>query len=221
MNTIVTDTAQSVIDDLTNTLRQHLQAGERVLWLISGGSNIDTAVKVARALHGVPTETLSVSLVDERYGDIGHSNENWQQLLDQGFNLPDATLYRPLIGASRHDTTIAFGQWLGDQFGQADYTVGLLGIGADGHTAGIKAGSDATTAQGWATDYTWDDYQRITTTFDALTRIDQAFIAAIGSDKIPTIRQLIHHDIEPSIQPAQVLKRIKKSTLYTDYRENT
>jgi len=219
MDYTYTQTPQPVIDHLVETLTRHLRAGEHVLWLISGGSNILTAVAVARALKNVPTDNLAVSLVDERYGEVGHSNENWQQLLDQGFSLPSATLYRPLTGKPRHDTTIAFDQWLGDQFGQADYSIGLLGIGADGHTSGIKADSQAATAEGWVTDYTWDDYERITTTFDALKRLDEVVTAAIGSDKAPVIRSLLHHDTDPSKQPAQVLKLVKKSTLYTDYKE--
>ena len=220
MNYRYSTTQAPAIEDLTHTLSHHLSEGKTVFWLVSGGSAIAIAVAVAKGLQGVPTHNLTVSLVDERYGDIGHANENWQQLLDAGFAVADATLYRPLIGADRHDTAMAFSNWLGDQFGQSDYCIGLLGIGADGHTSGIKAGSVAIQAEGWATDYVWDDYERITTTFDAIKRLDEVVIYAMGADKAPVIRDLLHHDVDLNSQPAQVLKHVNKSTLYTDYKED-
>lgn len=220
MNYIYTKTSQPVVNYLSETIADHLRLGDRVLWLISGGSNIPIAVAVAKTLRDVPVDKLYISLVDERYGEIGHVNENWQQLLDQGFNLPKAVLYRLLIGRPRRDTASAFGQWLGEQFGKADYSIGLLGIGNDGHTSGIKAGSEAVSSEGWAIDYSWDDYERITATFDSLKRLDEVVTFAIGEDKATVIRSLLHEDIPLSIQPAQVLKLIKKSILYTDYKED-
>lgn len=219
MNYVFATDSSTIIEQLVHTITQHLEKNESVLWLVSGGSNIAVAVAVANALQRSDTSNLTVSLVDERYGDVGHTNENWQQLLDASFHLEGATLYRPLTGDDRHQTAQNFNDWLGEQFGHADYTIGLLGIGADGHTSGIKAGSEAITADGWVMDYSWDDYERITTTFDALRRLDEVVVYAMGSDKAPVIRDLLHHDVDLTMQPAQVLKQVKKSTLYTDYKE--
>lgn len=221
MDRILVDSPQPVIDDLSDTLSEHLAAGERVLWLVSGGSNIQVAVEVAKRLQDVQKNNLYVSLVDERYGEVGGSTSNWQQLMEAGFSLDEAHLVPVLDGTSREDAASRFDNWLGDQFGQADYTIGLLGIGADGHTSGIKANSEAVTASGWVTDYTWDDFERITTAFDAIKRLDEVVIYAMGDDKASTLRDLLHHDIPLSTQPAQVLKSVKKSTLYTDYKEDS
>jgi 6-phosphogluconolactonase/glucosamine-6-phosphate isomerase/deaminase len=219
MNYVATDNTQPVIDHIVDVLSRHLEVGEKVLWLLSGGSNILTAVETAKRLQEYDVQNLTVSLVDERYGPVGHVHENWQQLIDAGFHLEAATLHRPLTGASRKDTAASYNSWLGEQFGQSDYSLALMGIGADGHTSGIKSGSPAATASGWVTDYSWEDYERITTTFDAIKRLDEVVVAAIGIDKWPVIRSMLYHDIDLSEQPAQVLKQVKKSTLYTDYKE--
>ncbi len=219
MNYRLAPTVQPVIDYLSATIIDHVMRGERVLWLVSGGSNIDVSVAVAKTLENIPLDTLFISLTDERFGDIGHAYENWQQLLDAGFNVPGATLYRPLIGKSRYETAEAFDLWLGEQLGQADYSIGLFGVGSDGHTAGIKPGSPATSAEGWITAYTGNDFERITMTFDAIQRLDEVVVQAISPDKKPVIIDLLYDDIPLNKQPAQVLKLIKESTLFTDYKE--
>jgi 6-phosphogluconolactonase/glucosamine-6-phosphate isomerase/deaminase len=219
MNYRYTKTPEPVIKYLVETLTAHLEAGERVLWLVSGGSCIQTTVTVAKWLSAISTDKLAFSLVDERYGPVGHPDENWQQLLDAGFALDDAHLYRPLSGTNRTETTRTFNDWLSNEFGQSDYVIALMGIGADGHTSGIKPNSPAVTAAHWATDYQSEDYERITTTFDAIRRFDEVVIQAIGPDKAETVKNLIHHDISLAEQPAQVLKQVKQSTLYTDHKE--
>jgi 6-phosphogluconolactonase/glucosamine-6-phosphate isomerase/deaminase len=221
MNTVYATDAIAVQSSLIDTLRTHLASGHNVLWLLSGGSAIDSEVAIAHSLHDSDVSRLTISLIDERYGPIGHPHENWQQLIDAGFSIPGATVYRPLIGQSRPDTAQAFNSWIGNAFGQSDYSIALMGIGADGHTSGIKPHSPAATVSGWVTDYTSDDYQRVTTTFDAIMHLDEVVILALGESKFDAIRTLLHHDVPYIDQPAQVLKHVKKSTLYTDYREDT
>lgn len=208
-----------VVDALYKTLSHRLLNGEDVLWIISGGSAISTAVAVAEKLKGRRLTTLSVTLADERYGPIGHADENWQALLDAGFTLRGATLYRPLIDKDRTETTAKFNLWLKDHFSSADYTIGLFGVGADGHTAGIKPGSPVVTATEWATDYTGPDFERITITPSAIAQLAEAIIQVKGTEKADTVRQLRDETVSDDIQPAQVLKRAKKSTLYTNIRE--
>ena len=219
MNYRLVTTAQPVINYLSTSIIDHVMRGERVLWLVSGGSNIEISVAVAKTLKDIPADTLFISLTDERFGAVGHVYENWQQLFDAGFSVPEATLYRPLIGKSRRETTEAFDSWLGTQLGQADYSIGLFGIGSDGHTAGIKPGSPSTGAKGWVTAYTASDFERITMTFDAIRRLDEVVVQTINPDKTPVIIDLLHADIPLDSQPAQVLKFVKKSTLFTDYKE--
>jgi 6-phosphogluconolactonase/glucosamine-6-phosphate isomerase/deaminase len=205
--------------DLAKLLKKHLVKGERVLWLLSGGSSIPIAVKASRELKGVDLSKLYVSLTDERFGKIGHIEENWKQLLDEGLELPGATTYRPLIGRDIMKTNAAFRNWLKEQLANADYRIGIFGLGADGHTCGIKPGSTAVSSADLATSFLGDDYERITITFPAIKQIDEAIIQASGNGKRGIISDLFNKDYPMKEQPAQILKVIPSSTLYTDTKK--
>ena len=210
---------QIVADYLIQTISSHLARGEKVTWLITGGSGMLIDRLVAEGLRDVDTTQLSVTLSDERYGPVGHPDENWQQLLDAGFSVPGAQLHRVLTGNDRATTTAAFSQLLGKLLDEADYSIGLFGIGPDGHTAGIKPRSSSVSAPDFAADFTGDDFERITMTAIAIQQLDEAVVAAFGEAKFPTLKQLLYEDIPPDEQPAQLLKSVKKCTIFTDYKE--
>lgn len=204
---------------LADVIGDHLDAGERVLWLVSGGSGVQVGVRAAELLAGRDLSGLSVTLTDERYVSLGDSDENWQQLLDGELALPGAELYRPLTGVDRLVTTQAFGEWLDERLTAADYRIGLFGIGTDGHTAGIKPGSPALAATGVATDFTGEDFERITMTFPAIERLDEVVLQAFGNEKSRVLEQLLHEDLPLDEQPAQVLKHVPRCTLFTDVED--
>lgn len=204
---------------LADVIGEHLDAGERVLWLVSGGSGVHVGLRAAELLIGRALNGLSVTLTDERYVPLGDSDENWQQLLDGGFTLPGTELYRPLTGADRAVATQAFGVWLDERLTVADYRIGLFGIGTDGHTAGIKPSSPAITATGVTTDFTGEDFERVTMTFPAIERLDEVVLQAFGDEKSRVLEQLLHEDLPLDEQPAQVLKRVPRCTLFTDVED--
>lgn len=208
-----------VVDFVVKLINQHLDAGDRVLWLTSGGSNIAISVQIAEKLSIENSDNLYISLVDERYGRLGHSSENWQQLLDAGFEVTDSHPYRPLAEDSGPETADNYGQWLDEQIDLADISIGLFGIGSDGHTAGIKPRSSAVRSSETAIYYEWSDFQRITMTPASIAKLDVAVIQAFGRDKDDTLRQLLNSDVSIDDQPAQILKSLNRSILYTDYKE--
>ena len=219
MNYIYCHDASESITMLVRTLTEHL-AQEKVLWLVSGGSGTLVTIEVANQLHTANLTNLFVTLSDERYGALGHPDENWQHLLDGGLSLPGATLYRPLIGASRDDTTRQFGEWLMATVESVDYVIGLFGIGSDGHTAGIKPGSPAVTAETPTAGYTSEDFERITITPAFIVHVDEALTQAFGAKKHPVIADLLERDVPLTEQPAQLLKTIPISTVFSDLKEN-
>jgi 6-phosphogluconolactonase/glucosamine-6-phosphate isomerase/deaminase len=186
-----------------------------VLWLLSGGSAIAVAVAASRRLAGRDLSGLTVSLIDERYGPVGHAQSNWKQLQDAGFDLPGATLHPVLVGASQSDTAEAFDEFLHAEFSRADFSVGLLGIGPDGHTSGILPHSPAVTSLGLVTSYDGGAFQRITTTPRALSSLDEAVVYAVGENKWPVLDRL-ETDLPFAEQPAQALKAATKLTIFTD-----
>ncbi|MDB5167617.1 MAG: hypothetical protein JWN26_762 [Candidatus Saccharibacteria bacterium] len=212
-----TDT-ESVISYLADTISSHLAAGEKVLWILSGGSGGKVCAEVSKRLTG-DLSNLITTLSDERYLPLGDPDENWQQLLDFGFSVPGALTYRPIENKDRASTTTDLGEWLKEQFPRADYKIGVFGIGTDGHTAGLKPGTPAVDATGWTTALTGSDFERITMTFEAIKQLDEIVVQAMGTDKTAILYSLLHEDIEIKTQPAQVLKSVTKSTLFTDYKE--
>ncbi|MEI6850867.1 MAG: 6-phosphogluconolactonase [Candidatus Saccharibacteria bacterium] len=220
MNYIYTEKPiEQAADHIANTISEHLSNGERVLWLLTGGSGIRIAVIVSEALKKMDLSNLYISLTDERYGLVGHKDENWQQLIDAGFNPVGSNTYRPLIGQDIEKTTTEFNDWLSNQFSQANFKIGIFGIGADGHTAGIKPNSDSGKSSELAISFKCDDFERVTINFKAIRLIDEAVVQATGSNKRNILHELMYENIPINNQPAQILKTISKTTIYSNNKE--
>lgn len=203
----------SVVDTVATTLMQHLGAGERVAWLVSGGSAIALEVAIAEKLQASDTSRLEIAIMDERYDEPGHTDENYTQLMNASFSLP---LHRVLTGEPPEKTASEFGTFIENLLNNSDFSLGFFGIGPDGHTAGIKPHSPAVTATNPAIYYEWDDYQRITITPPLIRQLDEAVIYAVGEQKSQALQKLMHDTISVDEQPAQVLKAVKTATLYTN-----
>lgn len=208
-----------IVDYLTSTLAAHLEADESVLWLVPGGSAMKVAAQVLAALEDVDTSKLCVTLTDERYGRPDHPDENWTQLEQLGFNVSMINAYRVLRGEDIEITAQDFGDKLQRLFATYDYKIGLFGIGADGHTAGIKPHSVATTSDEYAAQFEGDDFARVTMTPKAIASLDEVVAYAHGADKFATLRQLLHETVPIYDQPAQALKTVGMSTLFSDYAD--
>ena len=204
---------------LSRVISERLAASDRVIWLLPGGSAIQIAVKATDLLAESATnlEKLQVSLSDERYGPVGHSDSNWQQLVEAGLALPGARLQPVLKGLSLPETTKAYDQSLANDFANADYRIGLLGIGEDGHIAGIKPGSPAIHTNAMAVGYKWNDYIRLSMSAAAISRLDEVVVYAAGEAKRQVLEQL-DQDVAIAIQPAQILKRVPRVSVYNDVK---
>lgn len=208
-----------IADAISVLLRQHLDACKKVLWLIPGGSAIAVVIKVADRLEGQDLSNLSVTLTDERYGDVGHADSNWQQLNDLGFKLERAKLYPVLVGEDREQTTKEFAETLKKLLAENNYKLGFFGIGPDGHTAGILPGSPAVTARAFAASYEAPNFERITMTPPAIAKLDEVVVYAMGEAKWPIFEQL-QTELPLDEQPAQALKQVARVTIYNDHEDN-
>lgn len=200
---------------LADSISRELLAGHDVLWLLSGGSSLTIATAAATQLHGSDLSKLHITLTDERYGEPGHADENWQQLLASGFGAPGADCYRPLTGTSLDTTVNQFEVWLQATLNKATYTIGIYGIGPDGHTAGIKPHSPAVTSSRLVEGFVGDDFTRLTITPSVIARNDEIVVQSSGADKQPVLVDWLSAEHSLDEQPAQVLKRIDNATLYT------
>jgi 6-phosphogluconolactonase len=211
------DGPKQAVSFIKNRLLQHLDRGERVTWLIPGGSAAEIARQVSTGLSGKQLlSRLSITLTDERYGPPGHKDSNWQ-LPDKGFGLKQANLYPVLRGKDLQQTADGYSSTLNRLLNESDYSMALAGIGPDGHIFGIKPGSPAVDSSSNVVGYHWDDYTRITPTINYLEKVDEVIIYAVGAEKRPQFEAL-GQEIPPARQPAQFLKRLKKVIILNDYK---
>jgi 6-phosphogluconolactonase/glucosamine-6-phosphate isomerase/deaminase len=209
------DAIDPVVDYLATTIKDKLQDGQRVLWLVPGGSAISVASAVANKLKGVDLSNLFISLTDERFGLVDHEDSNWRQLAGTGFVLDSAQLVPVLTGENRGSTTEAFAKNLQDLYAGADYKIGFFGMGPDGHTAGILPESPAVESSSWAAAYDAPGFERITMTPKAILALDEAVVYATGHAKRHALADL-QKDLPLMQQPAQALKKVPKLTVFND-----
>jgi 6-phosphogluconolactonase/glucosamine-6-phosphate isomerase/deaminase len=214
METHRASSASKLARIIATELRAALEQGQKVLWLVCGGSNIAVASAVCPLLDGLELSELSVTLTDERYGPVGHPDSNWQQLQDVGFRLPGARLV-PVLGdgLSLADTTAQFATSLEQLTHEADTVIGLFGLGPDGHTAGILPGSPAVGSPLGAIGYVTEQFTRITMGPCMFERLDLAYLGFEGTAKTTQIARL-GQDLSPEEQPVQYLKRAGTLMVY-------
>ncbi|MFA5999939.1 MAG: 6-phosphogluconolactonase [Candidatus Paceibacterota bacterium] len=204
---------------ITERITRQLESGKNVLFFATGGSSITVVVRMSEILRTLPHRSLTVTLTDERYDAINHPDSNWQQLSDKGFVLPEARLIPILTGDDFLVTTQKFNTILGQEFTKDSYKIGLFGIGADGHTAGILPGSGAVDSPDLAYGYKTEKFDRITITPKAIMKLDEAIVFTKGEDKWPTLAKL-EEEVNLSEQPAQILKKVPLLTMFTDYPDS-
>jgi 6-phosphogluconolactonase/glucosamine-6-phosphate isomerase/deaminase len=216
MKLIKVTSSEPVIANCIGLLRRHLEKGERVLWLVSGGSVIPIVAEVARHLTDIPVAKLTISLTDERPGPVGHPDSNWLGLQQSGFQLPGAHLRPILTGSSTYVDTADFSKFLDQALDRADYRFGIFGIGPDGHTAGIPARYPAPFHEP-AMFYSKDGFERISITPAGIGRLDEAAVYMAGENKHEAF-DLFQLDLRPQEQSAQYLKIIPKLTVYNEFK---
>ncbi len=184
-----------------------------VLWLLSGGSNIDLAVDIQKQLSD---QKISVGLIDERFGAVGHSHSNWKQLIDAGFDFESVIAIPVLQGQNtKEEAASEYAAKLQDALTSANSVITIFGMGQDGHTSGILPNSPAVSSEDLVTAYTGPDYERVTTTFKLFPYINQAFLVSFGQSKREQIIKL-ETGADINIQPAQGLKEIPNLTVMYD-----
>jgi 6-phosphogluconolactonase/glucosamine-6-phosphate isomerase/deaminase len=218
MHFILTNDWEEGVADLSQRLAKELADGKRVLWLVSGGSNIEASIKVMSSLPTELTPKLSIMLGDERYGEVGHPDSNWAQLLQAGFNPGKATVY-PILqaGLSFESTTDRFNKIANQALAENDLVIAQLGIGPDGHIAGILPDSVAAHEQTqMVCGYDGGQHRRLTLTFPALLKVHVSYTFAFGDSKHQALQDLQAGTLELNKQPAQILRELPEAYIYND-----
>ncbi len=206
VNTI--DQAEKILfDDIQSALAKY----KKVTWLISGGSNIQLAASIFNKFNSAALLKLTIMLVDERFGSLGHRDSNYYQLQQAGIDFNKVKNY-PVIKSDNQDqveTVETYNNCVQKVFSESDFIIGQFGIGADGHTAGILPHSFATEpTQELVVGYDAPDFNRITLSFEGIKKISMALIFAFGANKETAITALHDKDLSLAEQPAQIFKQV-------------
>lgn len=206
--------------DIAGRIRSALSKNQMVLWLVSGGSAIAVAIQARRQLGQLqPDERLIVSLIDERFVPIGHADSNWQQLIASGFDTNGVQTYPMLeVGVTVETVVATYDRLLRDLLNQADYRIGLFGVGADGHTGGLLPHNPLMSDENQLVGhFKGPDYERITVTPALVRRLDNKVVYVLGEQKWPAIASMLKDGPIDEI-PARILTKNGNVTIFTDYK---
>ncbi|GAC1390825.1 MAG: hypothetical protein NVSMB46_01360 [Candidatus Saccharimonadales bacterium] len=215
MKIIKTD-AQHASEEFTAYLNQQLAAKKTVCWFIPGGSNLTHVVSILQNVHN--RSLLSISLTDERYGPYGHRDSNWFQLKELGASLRDIHTFaviRP--GSSLEETTQYYDTFARSLIHDSDISICMLGMGQDGHIAGILPQSEAAKdVLNYVHNYSAPPFERITLTFKAISACTTVFCFAYGAGKDKILTDFESNKALPVVLPVQFLKELPHAYLYNE-----
>ena len=201
---------------IAEAINEKLDSGKKVLWFLSGGSVINLEVLISSKIKVPEGGSLVVTLADERYGEIYHKNSNWFQLENSGFKITGAKLIPFLLeGKSIKETSEYISLSLINELENANYKIGIFGMGSDSHTAGILPKSEAVKSKKLICAYEAPPFERITVTPKVIKLLDEAFVYAFGEYKWPVISKL-EKESSFIVEPNQILKKIPLLTIFTD-----
>lgn len=191
----------------------------RTLLLLSGGTSPDQLYKlIAQDSNIIPG---AVAMVDERYVTRMHNNSNEKMIVETGlaeYFVQNGIPFYPILEdeIDPEQTALDYEKTLKELFAKFPKKVAVMGIGADGHTSGIKPGLEYDHAR-WVVAYDDKDGtfgKRITTTFEALEQINEFIVLVFGESKKEALNQVLS-GIDQNIMPAGFFSQINCS-IFTD-----
>lgn len=227
MEIIRTNTpTQDAGKQLAHVIQQHRE--EPVLLLLSGGSAL-SLLPYCETRH--IDHRVTISVLDERFTKAAeHQNfallsatqfctdarQHGAQMIDPQIDMKES----PHAIAERFEQELR--QWKVDH--PNGVVIAIMGIGPDGHTAGIMPHTTEIDFDGdaWVVDYVVSPSvnqftQRITVTYTFLNQIvDTAIVYAIGTEKQKHITALEKGEGDRQEMPAFIMRTMRDVTLYTN-----
>ncbi len=209
------------------TALQKALAEKPVLLLLSGGSATKLYEEMASslALEFSPGR-LELGLVDERWSpDTKHKDSNDVSIRPTGLVQKLESLgahFQPILaGGSRDEDAAAFNRRL-DNLTQKFQVILILGIGKDGHTAGMLPDKDEAAFaarfdnEALAIGYDAGDgfAGRITATMPLLRQARHSFVVAPNPDKEPILKRLLDPaEVPLHTFPAKIMYEMSDVTI--------
>jgi 6-phosphogluconolactonase/glucosamine-6-phosphate isomerase/deaminase len=196
---------------------------KKTLLFLSGGNTPKDLYKLIAQDSSNKIVPGAVATVDERWGYPGHKDSNEKMIEDTGLykfmeknNVEIHTILHGIL--KRPETAKRYDIQLRGLFERFKKSVSIMGIGVDGHTAGLAANINKWQTWKFAIDYInndsgWFYPERITITPTALNKIKNHIILVFGSKKKLAL--------EVNKYPAKIFKNMSgKVYLITDQKLN-
>jgi 6-phosphogluconolactonase/glucosamine-6-phosphate isomerase/deaminase len=216
---VKTSDTREAAEALAKRLQIELAKPQRVLWLVSGGSNISLSIQVMQELLPETHKNLAIMLADERFGVFNHKDSNMHQLAALGFQPGTATVVPALVPGEQtfDETCVRYNRAIRTAFRSADVIIGQFGMGADGHIGGILPGSPAADpTKKFVVGYDAGTFLRITLTPYAIRQVTTAYLFAFGDTKRKALIELRQKAVSLRQQPAQILHQVDEAYVYND-----
>lgn len=173
------------------------QGLDRPVVMLSGGSTPIPAYARLATRHLTPATGLTLLFSDERYvpSDSDQSNYHQSRPLLESLGLPAAQVLRVRTELPLAEATADSEQRLSDLLrGERRITLGLLGLGADGHTCSLFSAADLEQARGRLAISVRrpDGRDAVSVTPAVLARVDQLIFLVAGADKRQALERLLH-----------------------------
>jgi 6-phosphogluconolactonase len=186
---------QSAVEE---RLQQVLVSGEPPVAMLSGGSTPMPAYRAlaARRLAAAPGLTLLFS--DDRYvpSDSDQSNYHQSRELFTSLGLEAGQVLRIRTELPLDEAAADSERQLAQLLGRGRIALGLLGLGADGHTASLFSASDLARSRGRLAISVQrpDGLAAVTVTPSVLEQVEQLVFVVAGADKRAALASLLQRN---------------------------
>ncbi len=159
----------------------------KTLLLLSGGSSPKFLYQLIS--KGEKLHPGAIALIDERFGIQMHENSNEKMIFETGLidyiNNEGIPFFRILTSGTIEEQAYRYEKVIAELFKKFTRKVAIMGIGSDGHTAGIKPelNYDHKRLVVGYEDTNGSFGKRITLTFEVLSQINEFIILAFGENK--------------------------------------
>jgi 6-phosphogluconolactonase len=187
--------------------------------MLAGGKTPGPAYDLLAARRVRPAPGLNILYSDDRYVPTtsAESNFHLSQPLIRTLGLPESQVLRVPTELPLPDAAQAYAEGLQALLSaKIPVRLGLLGLGADGHTASLFKSADLAAARGRLAIAVQrpDGLTGISVSPDFLAGVEQILFVVAGADKTPALKRLVSRD--PALTAWRAVERCPQVEVWTD-----
>ncbi|OGG03127.1 hypothetical protein A2W14_04670 [Candidatus Gottesmanbacteria bacterium RBG_16_37_8] len=212
---------------LIRRLEGVLKEGKRCLLLLSGGSAVNLYQRLAEYIDKSQfgSENLAVGQADERFQPDSPDEVNYRAIEKSGLirvlKKKNISIYKIFQTENLAQSAGQYSRILDDLFKKYDYRMTVLGIGRDGHTAGLLPGyKHEWDKKTWVVGYENNGLyrQRISITAKTIGRLDYGMVVISGEEKREAMGKITGRRGNIDKIPGLLIHKIRQVDLVTEIK---